>query len=152
MSLERVAGERANTAKIREGHRSDQSGQAKPQRLVYLNRPVWGTGLTGLVLTGQWLVLWEGVFIPHDLTHSGVLMLFHSEHIWEPCEHLESPPQHLFVRVAWFKLNLWVGLSKSNPWESFEQERYSPRFEHLRLHRPTWLKHLLLLEHWLLDG
>ena len=79
-------------------------------------------------------------------------MPFYSEHIWEPCEHLESPPQYLFVRVAWFKLNPWVGLSESIPRESFEQERLSPSFEHLRLRRPIRLKHLLLLEHWLLDG
>ena len=135
--------------------RSDRSEQGEPPTASFQNRPVWpvwGTGLTGLTLTGQRLVLWEGVFIPHDFTHSWVLILEHFRTSWEPCEHLESPPQPLFVRIAWFKVNLWVGLSESIPWEPFEQERNIPSFEHLRLRRPTRLKHLLLLEHRLLDG
>ena len=46
--------------------RSDRSSRSvwpvRVQRLVYLNRPVWGTGLT---LMEQRLVFERGVFIPH---------------------------------------------------------------------------------------
>ena len=88
--------------------RSDRSSRpvwpVGVQRLVNLNWPVWpvwGTSLTGLSLTEQRLVFERGVFIPHTLTHSGVLMLLHSRAISEPWEHLRSPPQPLFVRFKW---------------------------------------------------
>ena len=77
------------------------------QRLVILNWPVWGTGLT---LTEKRLVFERGVFIPHTLTHSWVLMPLHFRAIPEPWEHLRSPSQPLFVRFEWIKIRSlsWV--------------------------------------------
>ena len=56
--------------------RSDRSGPT-----ASLFEP---TDLTGLTLTEQRLVFERGIFIPHTLTHSGVLMPLHSRAISEP--------------------------------------------------------------------
>jgi hypothetical protein len=66
---------------------SDQSSRpvwlVRVQRLVYLYRLVWPVWRTGLTLREQWLVFERGVFIPHTLTLSWVLMPLHFRTRWD---------------------------------------------------------------------
>ena len=134
----------------------DRSGQRKPPTSSISNRPVWlvwGTGLTGLTQTRAMASFWErGIYTPwlHPFVGADAFPLrTHLRALWAL---RESSPTYLceswLIQVESFELG-WV--------DPFLESHLSKRdwalaIEQLRLCRPTQLKHLLLLEHRLLDG